>query len=123
MGPPWDCEALAEGVHLWVHSVRFAYRLDKWVTTLGGGRLSFRYRLTSLVPFDFKCFWSAHPALALRPGMRMLLPPRTRVRTEFSEHGRLGEMGALHEWPLTRDVEGNLVDLSLVQSVEARTTS
>ena len=118
---PWDHEILGNGVHLWVHSVRFAYRLDKWVTTRGGGSLDLRYELTSLAPFDFRCLWSAHPALAMRPGMRMLLPTATRVRTEFSDHGRLGEMGKLHDWPVTRDAEGTQVDLSVVRSVEANT--
>ena len=118
---PWDCEEARDGVHLWVHSVRFAYRLDKWITSLGDGRLDFRYKLTSYAPHDFRCLWSAHPALNLRPGTKLLLPEGTRLRNEFSEGGRLGEMGQLHDWPITRDSDGKTVDLSVVQSIEART--
>ena len=118
---PWNYERVEDGLHLWVHSVRFAYRLNKWVTMRAGGRLDLRYELTSLAPFNFRCLWSAHPALALRPGMMMMLPEGTRVRTEFSEHGRLGEMGQLHDWPVTRDAEGQQVDLSIIQGIEACT--
>ena len=117
----WECETIDNGVHLWIQGVRFPYRLDKWVTTLGRGRLEIRYKLTSLSPFDFRYLWSAHPLLSVRPGMRMMLPEGTRLRTEFSEGGRLGEMGMLHEWPVTTDANGGVVDLSVIHSIYART--
>ena len=118
---PWEAESTDDGLHLWVYSVRFAYRLDKWLHFSDDGRLTIRYELRSLAPFDFKYLWSAHPALNLQPGMKLLLPPGTRLRSEFSDHGRLGEMGALHEWPATTDAAGNAVDLSLVQTKAAHT--
>ena len=118
---PWQVETLDDGLHLWVHSVRFAYRLDKWLHLQGDGKLTIQYELTSLAPSDFKYLWSAHPALNLQPGMKMLLPPGTRLHAEFSDHGRLGEMGALHDWPMTTDSGGKSVDLSVIQTKAART--
>ena len=51
----------------------------------------------------------------------MLLPEGTRLRTEFSEHGQLGEMGQLHDWPVTRTTKGQQVNLSIIRGIEAVT--
>jgi hypothetical protein len=118
---PWDVETSVAGVHLWVYGVRFAYRLDKWLRFSNDGKLTIQYELISRAPFDFKYLWSAHPALNLQPGMKMLLPPGTRLRCEFSDHVRLGEMGMLHDWPVTSDAAGQAVDLGMVQTKAART--
>lgn len=118
---PWNVEQHESGLHFWVESVCFAYRFDKWIELRDGGVIEIRYEATNPTPYDFRCIWSAHPALALKPDMRMLLPDGTELRLEFSHNGRLGGMGAIHRWPVVRDIHGKEDDLSIVKTINAGT--
>lgn len=63
--------------------------------------------------------WSAHPLFAVQPGDRTLLPPSLRsMRVEGSIRGRLGEAGAIAEWPVAKTSGGGLADLSIAQGLE-----
>lgn len=48
----WQYEVLGDTLHMWVYSVRFSYRLDKWITEKEGG-IIIAYQLTNLTEFEF----------------------------------------------------------------------
>jgi hypothetical protein len=116
---PWSYALDAERLHLKVHGVRFPYTFEKSVELRPLGSLRLSYALANESPFSFKYLWSAHPLLALNPGMRVHLPPDTKVCVDWSKGDRLGGLLAEHPWPLTYDRLGQAVDLSLILSREA----
>jgi hypothetical protein len=111
---PWREEHHADGLCLAVGGRRFPYRFKRWLTIPEPGRLHLRYELTNLAEFSFKYIWSAHPLLALKPKMRIVLPRGVRVIVDWSKDGRLGECFDRLDWPRTKDAYGHKVDLSKI---------
>ena len=112
---PWDASVDGETLVLSVHGVRFPYRMEKRLTIEGAG-VRIAYRLENLSPFALRYLWSAHPLFDARPGMRVELPAGVSVRTDWSKDGRLGELGARHDWPRTTDASGGAVTLDVLPS-------
>jgi hypothetical protein len=115
---PWSHQVEADRLRLRVHGVRFPYTFEKSVELRPPGAIRLRYALTNHAPFPFRFLWSAHPLLAPRSGMRIHLPAETRVRVDWSKNDRLGGPLAEHPWPLTRDRNGQEVDLGLILGPE-----
>ena len=72
-GLPWQHERTGAGLHLWVYSLRFGYRLDKWVEP-GEGGLVIRYEARNLTPYPLDCLYAAHLMLAAERGAEIELP-------------------------------------------------
>jgi galactose mutarotase-like enzyme len=117
---PWDVSFDTETLVLAVHGVRFPYRLEKRLTLDGSG-VRIDYRLENLSPFTLRYLWSAHPLFAVRPGMRVELPPGVGVRTDWSNSSRLGELGTKHAWPVTHNAAGTSVTLDVLPALGAGT--
>jgi len=117
---PWTEAPYEGGLCFHVKGIRFPYLFTRWIELPDAGHVRLRYEVTNLAGEPFKCMWSAHPLLALRPGMVIHLPEEVRVRVDWSRHGRLGELLDEHLWPVTKDMTGLPVDLSkiLPESVE-----
>jgi galactose mutarotase-like enzyme len=115
---PWDWEFSNGALHLWCSGLRFPYRFDKWLSR-SGQSIHIRYRVTNPAPYEFKCFWAAHPIFAVRPNMRILLPDGIRVRVDWSKNSRLGPLCTEHPWPITTDASGEQADLSTILSDQA----
>lgn len=115
---PWSRRVDADRLRLGVHGVRFPYTFEKTVELRPSGSIRLAYALTNHAPFPFKFLWSAHPLLAPRPGMRVHLPPETRVRVDWSKGDRLGGPLAEHPWPLSHDRYGQEIDLGLLLGPE-----
>ena len=113
---PWSHELDGARLRLSVHGVRFPYSFEKTVELRPPDAVRLDYALTNLSPFPFPFLWSAHPLLEPSPGMRIHLPAETRVLVDWSKGGRLGDSLSEHPWPLTRDRDGQQVDLGLVGS-------
>jgi hypothetical protein len=104
-----------------VNGVRVPYTFHKMIKICAPGIISFDYRLTNHSLYTFKYLWSSHPLFAPQPGMRLCLPPGTRVRVDWSKEGRLGDIWTEHNWPITQDKQGNPVDLSMILPAKAQT--
>ena len=109
---PWEELPCKDGYHLRVDGVRFPYRFSRCLSFPEAGRINFRYSLENLADYPFKFIWSAHPLLAIRPGMRIHLPEGTRIKVDWSKYNRLGELLDEHTWPITHDNAGARIDLS-----------
>jgi galactose mutarotase-like enzyme len=66
-GLPWQYEAGAESVHMWVYSPRFGYKLEKWIRT-EAGKLVIDYRATNNTRFEFDFLYGAHCMIAAEEG-------------------------------------------------------
>jgi hypothetical protein len=117
----WTDQIQDDACHLQVHGVRLPYTFSKSISFAENGAIRFHYRVSNHNPFPLQYLWSAHPLLAPQPGMRILLPHGTRVLVDWSKGARLGDFGALHDWPHTRDCSGKAVDLSLILGEDAGT--
>lgn len=97
----WKYEVLKDCLHMWVYSVRFGYRLDKWITE-EDGTLMIRYKVENLTEFAFDYIYAAHCMLAAEEGMVLELPYESpeEITTIFSSSGRLGQYGTKASWPV-----------------------
>jgi hypothetical protein len=119
---PWATALEQDTLALTVHGLRFPYRLEKRLTLdPGAAALRIDYQLTNLSPFPLRYLWSAHPLLAARPGMRVLLPEGVDVRVDWSKHDRLGPFGATHRWPHGQLAAGGVTALDLLPAASATT--
>jgi hypothetical protein len=110
----WSESSVEDGLHLRVDGVRFPYTFHRWITFPASRSIHFRYALSNRSADPFKFIWSAHPLLAIQPGMRILLPEGVGIRLDWSKGGRLGELLDEHPWPFSEDREGRPVDLSQI---------
>ncbi len=117
---PWKTQTEDNSLHLSTGGVRIPYRFEKWIRFPGPGRIHIHYLLTNPTTFPIRYLWSSHPLIAPQPGMRIYLPEGIKVRVDWSKGNRLGELLSEHEWPHTKDIQSNPVDLSLVLSKEAQ---
>ena len=107
-------------ISLQVSGVRLPYALHKRIKICAPGIILFHYKLTNPSPFAFKYIWSSHPLFAPQPGMRLCLPPGSRVIVDWSKDSRLGDIWTEHAWPISQDSQGNPVDLGLILPPEVQ---
>lgn len=112
----WEWETVDDSVHMWVYSVRFGYRLDKWIEEKDGALL-IRYKVENLTGFDFNYIYAAHCMVAACEGVVLEVPYKdgAPVTTIFSESGRIGRYGSKAVWPVY-----NGLDMSVFPSEEDR---
>jgi len=67
-------------------------------------RITLDYALRSFANTPISLLWSAHPLIAIEPGMRLDLPHGTRVAVA-SAGSPLGPAGRRFEWPLCESID------------------
>ena len=73
-------------------------------------RVDFKIESQDQLPLDF--LWITHPALAISPGTRLIIPARTGVAAQ-SSHPSLGSPGQRYNWP-SLETEVGIIDMSIV---------
>lgn len=108
----WDYEIAENALHMWVYSVRFGYRLDKWVTEKNGA-IVVKYRVKNLTDFAFPYIYAAHCMIAAEEGVRLELPYEgtENITTIFSTSGKLGKYGVKCTWPVFEGKDYSLYSL------------
>ncbi|MCS7225304.1 MAG: DUF5107 domain-containing protein [Armatimonadetes bacterium] len=81
-------------------------RSDEFGFTIG-------YRLHNPTGKDLPFLWKLHPAFAVEPGARILLPP-CQIRPEFEYCSRFSTEVTEFPWSHTRTPDGQVLDVSLV---------
>lgn len=96
------------------------YRFER-VVSLGpdAATLRFDYAVTSRAGGDIAFIWSAHPLLAIEPGMRVLLPKGARLRSYLTIPDTLLPRGGAYTWPLRVNAAGNGLDLARLPDVSS----
>jgi len=97
---PWQYEKLDDCLHMWVYSVRFSYRLDKFIYDKEGA-LRVAYKAHNLSPFAFSCLYAAHCMLKAEEGAVLEVPYEdgSRCTLIFSDIKQLGSYGDKIIWP------------------------
>lgn len=112
----WKADAYCDGeqleLRLTAHGVRFPYRFERTLHMVKGeSGLKLFYSATNLTPFPFPFLWSAHPLLAVEPGMTLVVP--TRDMTVYSSvDDRFGRLGTPQAFPRLVDKDELVRDVS-----------
>jgi len=115
---PWQYEIEGGTLHMWVYSIRFAYRLDKWISETNSG-IMMKFNVQNLSCFDFDFLYSAHCMLAAEESALLKLPYHegsncTMIASEFEERGGYASPA---KWPAS-----NGLNLERTPSKENRRT-
>jgi galactose mutarotase-like enzyme len=88
------------------------YTFERTLTlTAGSNRVRFEYAVTSEADAPLLFIWSAHPLLAIEPGMQLLLPPSARFHANVSLPEQLAQTSGLC-FPLTVRAGAGAIDLT-----------
>ncbi len=89
-------------------------RMERRITlTTGSPAVRIRYRIEHLGRHPFDYLWATHPALAVRPGDRLILPAGAG-RVASAGMGRMPAGAADFIWPTVTGDDGRPVDLSRI---------
>jgi len=97
------------------------YTFERTITAAAdSARLRFEYSVTNNAdaPLDF--IWSAHPLIAIEPGMRLLLPPEARFNCLTFAPDRPPELERGARFPLTVQASAGAIELSSLPDPAAR---
>ena len=83
-----------------------------------GASFDIEYRITNRSNEALRFLFKLHPAMAIEPGDRLLLPGGSVTPVDPAFGTRFG--GGAATWPIVRDREGGEFDLSLVPAPESR---
>lgn len=131
--PPWAGTALPDHGELWAqepelfieedadevtlrthwHGVALPYTFERTLhLPTNSARVRFDYAVTSDADAPIQFIWSAHPLLAVEPGMRLLLPPEARFHAWASMPPDLLPQAHDLQFPLTVQTSGRDIDLA-----------
>ena len=85
----------------------------------GSAHVRFEYTITSTADAPIQWIWSAHPLLAIEPGMQLLLPPAARFHAWSTLPADLLTQYDDLQFPLTVQTDGNLIDLATLPDASA----
>lgn len=73
---PWEYEIIESNtcLHAFVYSVRFAYRLDKWIRFTNENELAIEYKAKNLSPYNLDFLWAAHVMINAEQNAKLVLP-------------------------------------------------
>ncbi len=96
---PWEYSNGSNELRFQIRGVKADYEFEKRIT-LEGNSLRLRYTLRNLWREPLSFLWSAHPLLAVHPGMRILLPGGIKhVLLNWSSDADVGTFGEQIPWP------------------------
>jgi hypothetical protein len=108
---PWDYSVNGSELRMFVHGVRFPYRLGKQISFSSENSLRIDYTLVNLSPFDFDFLWAGHLMINLEEGTKLLLPEDCKEAVTVLSNGPRA-FGDVTNWPHFSDKNGNLFDAS-----------
>jgi hypothetical protein len=119
----WGCETESRGgaavIHLTTECAASGCRVEKWIELREGEeRIRFRHRFRNLTGRALPFLWKLHPAMAMAPGDRILVPA-ARFRLEPLSPGTLAGAALESAEPVV-ELPGRTVDLRVAPPPEAR---
>lgn len=108
---PWTYEMNRDNVRLWVHGLRFPYRLEKTIR-LNGTTISIDYTAANLSPADLEYIWAAHPLFNASPDMELTVPPGMNSIINAVPGATLSSYGKQYHFPQAALDNGAACDLA-----------
>lgn len=137
--PPWQGAAVQDHGELWGqtaalaieqadggvsigarwHGIALPYTFERTIRlAAGSARMRLEYAVANTGDAPLRWIWSAHPLLAIEPGMRLLLPAAARFHgVRFTPGGVLHERGL--SFPLSVPGRAGVVDLAALPERDA----
>jgi hypothetical protein len=108
-----DADDGVVSIHQRWHGIMLPYVFERSIRlAAGSARLGIEYRLRSAADEPLDWIWSAHPLIAIEPGMELRLPPSARFNSPGTLTGGLAGPHSGLSFPLTLRAAGGDVDLS-----------
>lgn len=99
-----------EEVVLSFESSRMGYHYEKRLR-LEGPQLICGYTIRNTGNHPLPALWVCHDLVAYEPGMNWCFPPEVTEVVNVFDHPLLGAAGQVHSYPITKDLQGNELDL------------
>lgn len=116
---PWEYSIQMDEINLWTYGVRMPYKLSKTLRFARHNVIRLEYTLENLTCMEMQYIWCAHILKGCTTDTEILFPSCvTRIMTTKAFSDRLGDYGAIHTWPATKDISGNVYELNKVNSRE-----
>lgn len=114
-GLSWDYKIEDDCLYMYVHGVRFPYKLEKWVRFDPNGALNIKYRATNFSEFDMDFIWAAHPMINAEEGGEIILPYEDNedIKCVFTWDENLGKYGDSMKWPVTKQKDGSFKKINI----------
>ncbi len=114
----WDVETDGRALTTVTDGVCLPYRFWRMIEAGDGpGAFRFVYRVHNLLGRSMETLWSAHPLLAARPGMQVLMPGNPRGSIVFAGGGRIAEAGDI-VWPSVPTPDGGMTEYGAIGGPE-----
>lgn len=103
-----------------IKSEKLPYIFSKNIT-LKDNQIAFEYTVENTDNEDFKFIWTPHCLLACSTDTKLLIPPDlNRIISVEHSSQHLGPWGTQHNYPLTQDIHGQIIDLSKTEPESAQ---
>ncbi|GAC1356243.1 MAG: hypothetical protein NVS4B8_08160 [Herpetosiphon sp.] len=101
------------------HGVVLPYRFERTITVWADEpRVRMEYTVTNTGQSQIHYIWSAHPLLAIEPGMRLSLPPEARFHRWSTIPDDLLPNEAGIQWPLQISDDNRTLDFATLPDVD-----
>lgn len=90
----------------------------KKTAALRGDSLSLEYEITNTGAMDLPCIWAMHCLVRCEEDMELMFPPDTREVINVLDSKVLGEVGRVHPYPVTTDLQDNEYALNRISKRE-----
>jgi galactose mutarotase-like enzyme len=107
-------------LHTSWQGVVLPYAFQRTITvSAGAASMRFEYSVTNTADAPLHFIWSAHPLMAIEPGMRLLLPPEARFNCLRFAPGSAPELERGVRFPLTAQSSTGAIDLTTLPDPSA----
>lgn len=118
---PWEYSMEDAILHMWVHGVKFPYKLEKWIKIQPDNVIRTDYKVTNLCVFDFDFIWAAHPLFNVNDNTQIVLPKSVKnIINVYGGSKRLGRHGKIHPWPVTSNEKGEIYHINRIYPNEQK---
>lgn len=114
---PWQFEMTPDGLVGKIEGFHFDYTFERRFR-LENRVLIASYRVVNRMATPLKAVWAMHSVFAAKPGMQIELP--ASIRELQVESAMSVKVGKQVDWPLTRDEDGNELDLGTTPPGEGK---
>lgn len=129
---PWSGTELADHGEVWnlaadvnvkgddrvdftFHGVRLPYVFHKNVSIIEKNTVRIDYSAENNTDFEMDFLWAGHTMLQAEPGTRVIVPEDCIcAQAVFTDSGRIGAYGEEFDYPVYREKDGSLRDMSVM---------
>lgn len=101
----FNYKIIGDTLKVWFDSAILPYRYEKKIST-DREKLNIHYEITNNGEVAFPCIWAMHCLINCEEDMEVNFPYGTLSVVNVQKSKRLGDIGTVHSYPVTRDMNG-----------------